>query len=190
VTRSRLVLACGALAALSAAAAASAFAQEPADATVFEYRVKAAFLLNFAKLTEWPASSFDTPDSPVGICVLGDNPFDGALDDAFENETAQGRPLEARTIRTAADLTGCHILFVPRARTAAAAARLRSRLGVVTVGETERFLERGGCINFIVESGRVRFEVSQEAADRQGVRFSSHLLRLAREADRPPGGGS
>jgi len=42
----------------------------PAADERLEYQVKAAFLLNFTKFIEWPASAFDTPDSPIVICIF------------------------------------------------------------------------------------------------------------------------
>jgi hypothetical protein len=47
----------------------AAFAQKSLD-----YKLKAAFLLNFVKFTDWPASSFARTDSPIGICVPGKDP--------------------------------------------------------------------------------------------------------------------
>lgn len=178
------------MAVLLAATAAPVPAQEGGQPPP-EYEVKAAFLLNFAKLTEWPAASFETPASPVVICLLGSNPFGPALQRTLDQETAQGRPVVARVVAAASRPEGCHILFVPRERTPPSGALLSSRTGgIVTVGETERFLEQGGCIAFVLESGRLRFDVSTQAAERQGVRFSSRLLRMARRSDRPPGDGS
>jgi len=50
----------------------------------------------------------------------------------------------------------------------------------LTVGETPDFLAQGGIINFILEGGKVRFQIDSKAAERADLRISSHLLRLAR----------
>ncbi len=50
---------------------------------------------------------------------------------------------------------------------------------VLTVGETDRFAQSGGMINFVLEENRVRFEINVEAADRAGLKISSKLLELA-----------
>ena len=50
---------------------------------------------------------------------------------------------------------------------------------MLTVGDTGGFLEQGGIVNFVLEGTKVRFEISQEAAQRAGIRISSRLLRLA-----------
>jgi hypothetical protein len=160
---------------------------QPADRAPGEYQVKAEFLLNFAKLTEWPASSFERPDSPLTICVVGGNPFGAALDDTLRNQTAGGHPLQARVIEGGAAGRDCHMLFVPRGREPAALPLLQaSRRGAVTVGESDRFLDQGGAIRFFTDGGRIHFDINPTSADKQGVKFSSQLLRLAR---RPGPGG-
>jgi hypothetical protein len=161
----------------------------PPPPTPLEYEVKAAFLLNFAKLTEWPDAAFERPDSPIRVCVAGSNPFGRALAQTFQNETAGGRPLEARVIATPAQASGCHMVFVPRRHSRAARDLIRAATpAAVTVGESDDFLTQGGAINFFIERGRVRFDINQQSAEQRGVRFSSQLLRLARREG--PGGSA
>jgi hypothetical protein len=47
---------------------------------VLEYRVKAAFLYNFALFTEWPEGTFSDDDSAIVFVVLGEDPFGSILD--------------------------------------------------------------------------------------------------------------
>ena len=57
------------------------------DSTTPEYKIKAAFLYNFAKLTDWPANAFSTTQSPLVIGVLGRDPFGALLDAKAALET-------------------------------------------------------------------------------------------------------
>jgi hypothetical protein len=143
-----------------------------------EYRVKAVYLFNFVKFVEWPPRA---APGPLTICVVGHNPFGAALDDALRGELVNDRPLVTRVIR--GPEPGCHVTFVPHG--AAASAYLGSARGspILTVGETPGFLEQGGIINFVVEAGKVRFEIDPKAAERADLRISSHLLRVARTPD-------
>jgi hypothetical protein len=50
---------------------------------------------------------------------------------------------------------------------------------VLTVGETERFTQTGGMINFIMEGNKIRFEINDETAKKAGLKISSKLLSLA-----------
>ncbi len=56
-----------------------AMALQPAPQPLRQYRIKAAFLYNFAKFVEWPPEAFDDEDSTLVLGVLGDDPFGAAL---------------------------------------------------------------------------------------------------------------
>ena len=51
---------------------------------------------------------------------------------------------------------------------------------VMTVGESDDFIDRGGMIRFTLDQGKVRFEINLKAADPAGLKFSSRLLLLAK----------
>jgi hypothetical protein len=141
-----------------------------------EYRVKAAYLFNFAKFVEWPAG---VATGPITICVAGRNVFGESLAETVSGETVNGRPFVVRVILEPAP--GCHIIFAPRGAAAAAYLRASQSTPALTVGESPDFIEQGGIVNFMVEGANVRFEINPEAAERAGLRISSRLLRLARE---------
>jgi hypothetical protein len=140
-----------------------------------EYRVKAAYLFNFAKFVEWPPAA---RRGALTICVAGRNVFGDALERTVTGESVDGRPLAVRVILEPMD--GCHILFVPRGAAAPAYLRASQDAPVLTGGEMPRFIDEGGVANFVLEGTNVRFEISQPAAERVGLRISSRLLRLAR----------
>lgn len=155
-----------------ALAGLTAFAQ---DATL-EYRVKAAYLFHFTKFVEWPAAALPENEA-LTLCVAAPNPFDGTLADIIEGERVAGRSLAARTV---GDVNGCHVLFVPEGVAAEPLLRGARTRPVLTVGESPDFLRQGGIINFVLEDGKVRFEINQDAATQADLRISSRLLRLAR----------
>lgn len=153
--------------------------------SLLEYSVKAALLLNFARFIEWPGGAFANARAPIDICVFAPNPFGDALDRALEGETVSGRTLVARDVRTAAGSAGCHVLFVPEgSETRAAALVRRSGPYTVTIGESRRFEDMGGAITFVVEDGRVRFNVNLRPAEDRGVRISARMLKLANRVGR------
>jgi hypothetical protein len=149
--------------------------------TTDEYQVKAAFLYNFAKFVEWPPQAFKSPTDPIAICILGEDPFGHALEDAVKGKTIEGRGFVVPRISEVRQADSCQILFVSsaeRKRARAILAELRAN-GVLTVGETEGFAEAGGVINFKLEGGRLRLEINVDAAERAKLRLSSKLLSLA-----------
>ena len=50
---------------------------------------------------------------------------------------------------------------------------------MLTVADTEGFLEAGGIVNFVTEESNIRFEINTAAAKRAKLAIRSKLLRLA-----------
>jgi hypothetical protein len=146
-----------------------------------EYEVKAAFLYNFIKYTEWPQKAFPTADTALTIGVLGTDPFRNLLDKAVEGKTFNGRKLIVRRFDQNQNFKTCHLLFISSSesgRLSQLLADLRG-LSILTVSETEKFAERGGIINFKMIGEKVRFEINNKAAESAGLRISSKLLNVA-----------
>lgn len=147
-----------------------------------EYKVKAAFLYNFAQYVEWPEERFKDKQAPIVLGVLGKDPFGRQLDETIKGKKIGERSFEVVRIKSPAEATGCHMLFIP----ATDAPWLREVLkecggkSVLLVGESTDFSASGGCINFYVDSGKVRFELNVDAAKRSRLEVSSKLLKVAR----------
>jgi hypothetical protein len=149
----------------------------PAADGLLEYQVKAVFLLNFTKFIEWPAEAFEQPESPVTICILGEDPFGAAINQTVSGEVVNGRKIAVQRIKHLPAPKSCQVLFL------GPAVKSLPDLGpgVLTVGEGESFEREGGMIAFIIENRRVRFDVNQAAAERAGLKISSKLLSVARD---------
>lgn len=146
-----------------------------------EYQVKAAFLYNFAKFAEWPPQTFKDSTEPIGVCVLGQDPFGGMLEEAVQGKQIGGRALVVHNISDARQAYSCHILFVSfseRKRLPSIFIGIKAA-SILTVGEMEGFTAEGGIVNFRLENGRVRIEINVQAAEHGRLRISSKLLSLA-----------
>lgn len=170
------------LLALVLAALAWMFIRNSEAAQVEEYLVKAAFMHKVAKFVEWPASSFASPSTPIRVCVIGDDPFDTALE-SIEKKVAQQRYLEVQRIRRVESIDGCHILFVSASeRGVLAPIQARSRkASVLTISDMDGFAQAGGMIQLLTDEGRIRFDINLESVQQSGLRISSNVLRLARQ---------
>jgi hypothetical protein len=151
----------------------------PADSQeLTEYRIKAAFLYNFAVFTEWPA---DTGRS-INLCILGMDPFGTELD------TLQGKPVGDRLLAVqrkaeGESLAGCHIVVIAPSAMPGLARVLEGLRGdeVLTVADSPGAARRGVALNMLVVQNRVAFEANLPVARAAGLNLSSKLLRLATE---------
>lgn len=165
----------------------TASGQTPAS----EYEVKAAFLYNFIKFVEWPPKSLPAKDTPYVIGILGDinndpffdpNALVNYLDLAVNGKLINERKLIVRRENRIANLKDCHLVFINKSERS----RLKEILVVVrennilTVSETEDFCQQGGIINFVKQSGKVRFEINPAAAEQSNLKISSKLLNVAK----------
>ncbi len=159
-----------------------------AAATPTEYQLKAVFLYNFAQFVEWPATAFSSPQAPLVICVLGEDPFGADLDRVTAGETAQNHPIAVARHQDVSTVDTCHILFVSESEAPRFPQILEAVKGrnILTVSDAEGFAESGGMIRFVTLQKRVRLRVSVEPASAAQLAISSKLLRLAEIV--PPGG--
>jgi hypothetical protein len=147
-----------------------------------EYQVKAAFLFNFAKFVEWPADAFPGVDAPLQICLLGLDPFGREFEEVIGDKSVNGHRIEVIHPSGVPQARGCQIIFVSSSENRQALEILRGLRGatVLTVGDTAGFARMGGIINFVLDDGRVRFEINVKAAERAHLKISARLLTVAK----------
>jgi uncharacterized protein DUF4154 len=152
------------------------------SATASPREVEAAFVRNFASYVAWPAQAFASDHAPWHVCVLGRDPFGGALEETLQGRTVQGRTFQIFRGRTVAELPECHIAVVlleSGERRRAALDALKGR-PVLTVGDAPGFLQEGGIILFHV-SDHVEFSVNLDQARAASLRVQTKMLEVARE---------
>jgi hypothetical protein len=145
-----------------------------------EHQVKAAFLINFPKYVDWPAEAFARTNSPIVIAVLGETRVTGEIQKVITGRTVNGREIVLKRLASGEEPDACHILFVPEAeqqRSPNLLAKVRD--GVLIVGESDDFLERGGIINLARRGGKIALEVNLPAAEKARIKIGSKLLGVA-----------
>jgi len=157
------------------------------DLAASERSVKAAYLYKFLGYVEWPASAFASPDAPITIGIMGAEDVAAELGAIVASRTIDNRPVVVRRLREGESLAGVHVVFVGRGdagRVRELARSARDR-GVLVVTESTGALDVGSMINFVVDEGRVRFEIAPSNAERAGVKLSSRLLAVAQAVRTP-----
>ncbi len=146
-----------------------------------EYQIKAVFLFNFAQFVTWPPAAFSQPDEPFRIGVLGNDPFDGFLDEAVNGEKVDGHPLVIRRYSSVEDAKECQILFISSSESQKMESILSGLRGlnILTVGDTEGFIRDGGIVRFVIKDNKIHFRINPEAAKSAELTISSQVLRLA-----------
>jgi len=172
-----------ALAAIGCAGASPTAAQVVDDAAAaLERSVKAAFVFKFAGFVDWPTQALP-PESPIRIGVMGEEAIVEEIREAASGRTVEGRRVLAKRVAVGDTLDGVHILFMrdPAFQEIADLIAGLKPDAMLIVTESPGALDLGSIVNFAVDEGRVRFDLSLEAAERRGLRLSSRLITVARQ---------
>jgi len=165
--------------AVAGAIALSVFTCSATAQPNLEYAVKAEYLAKLPPFIDWPPGSFDAPDAPINLCLLGSDPFGAQLNRAA-GEEVMSRVIAVRRLPSP-DLAGaCHILYLGSGQTLPEALSNRP---VLTVSDSEAI---PAMIQFVVRQNHVRFVIDEGAARRAGLHISAKLLALALSVKRGP----
>jgi len=148
-----------------------------------EYEVKAAYLYNFIKFIQWPATAFETKDSEFVIGIYGYDPFKNTLKEVLANNTVQNRKLVIKYFKTPDEIKNCHLLFISDVDEEELSIIIKkiNKTPVLTVGNNiKNFCLLGGIINFTKQDAKHRFVINNNQAVNANLKISSKLLFLAK----------
>ena len=152
-----------------------------------EYKIKGAFLYHFLSYIDWPKEAFEASNSPLVIGIFGEDPFGSILDKIAYTKQIEGRPIQIIRSSDVHQLRGSHIVFVPGTTGNEEEVQLLKAVEgsyTLSVGETARFIENGGSVEFFLEGNKVRFQFNMPIVDNSSLRISSKLLDLAKRSSR------
>jgi YfiR/HmsC-like len=143
-----------------------------------EYRLKAAFVYNFALFTEWPAEIGAT----LNLCVLGQDPF-GKEIDGLQGKAVGGRSIAVQRKANSESLSGCQVVYIAPSAIGGLQRVLDGLRGhpVLTVADSPGAAREGAALNMAVVQNKITFEANLQAARAARLDLSSKLLRLATE---------
>jgi hypothetical protein len=147
---------------------------------VSEPSLKAAFIFNFAKFTEWP-SDVRPATAPFNACVLGDDAVGEALARSVNGRMLADRRVIVSRITIDGTLRSCQLLYLSSVAAAQVAVVINAVRGapVLTISDADDFARLGGIAQLFVENGRTRFNFNLEEARQSHLQLSSKLLALA-----------
>jgi len=168
------------LALLLACATGQARARTGQADVSLEYAVKATYLYKLAPFVNWPPTTFTAANEPFHICVAGDDPFGHYLEKAVAGRSLGTHPFEVRRMDSLTPDAACQIVFISHLPSQSVRQALDAVSGrpVLTVLDSTTD-DPGGIVQFVIQSGRVRFVIDTAQAARNHITISSKLLNLA-----------
>lgn len=142
-----------------------------------EYTLKAAYLYNFALLTDWPLES---KSEDFNLCVYGHDSFSFALS-TLENKAIGERIIKVRTITVPEDAKKCQIVFFGEADKNKEQKLLReiASLPILLVSDNAKIAHYH--ILIVQDNERLAFTINTKALKESNLNLSSRLLNLAKK---------
>jgi hypothetical protein len=146
-----------------------------------EYSIKAAYLYNFALLTDWPPSK---KTDRVNMCFYGQHGF-GSTFDVLRKKSINNQPINLLDISKLAQVKDCHVLFLGEIDLKSQQELMRDIVGMPILVVTDNADIVSDMVNISIasEHGRLVFDINLDAAKQVGLNLSSKLLKLARKVN-------
>jgi YfiR/HmsC-like len=157
--------------------------------SVGTYKYQADYLFNFASFISWPTNSFASPTAPFIVCSLASPEQNAAIELAFKDHPVNGHPVKFVALESVPADLQCHLLFVasPERERPIEILRKIKKNGVLTVGESDAFLNAGGVISLVSEEiplkpgkFRIRFDLNRTAEASANLTIDRRAVQHAR----------
>ena len=146
-------------------------------------KLKAAYILSFAKLISWPQDVLPSKNVNLVFCAAATESLTNELRN-YSGKAIQGHRVQVVALGERGDSLGCHIVYIDPQHSFRWFERVERIKGQLWVGEEEGFINKGGVINFYIDGEKLRFEISVEHAKDSNLDISSRLLNLAKIVSR------
>ena len=153
-----------------------------------ETQVKNTYLCKFGNYVHWPKNMLANPDSNIVIGLATDDAVAEEVARVARRHKAGNHTLSVKRLQRGDTLNGIHILFIGKSENEHLADWLAMAQGqpILTITEAEQGLAVGSIINFVMDGNRVRFDVSNAAAERNKIKLDAELLSVARQVEGKP----
>jgi len=127
---------------------------------------------------EWSTKNGDK--NLIVICVTNTDKFSETIH-SLHKRAVNGRTISLQNIASYDDIEECDVLYIPTGKST----DLRQTLSklennnILTISDRQGSAKQGVILNFPVENQKVMIEINIDAANKQSIRFSAKLLRIA-----------
>ena len=145
-----------------------------------DYKYHSLFMYNFTRYIKWP-------DAAIGkefvIGVIGKSGITEHLEKMAQTKSVNGIPIVVKTFKTPAEITDCHMLFIPENYSSkfTEVKTLLTGKYTLVISEKAGLAEKGSDINFVINNGRWNFEMNQASTDQRNLKVSSELTKFAQK---------
>jgi hypothetical protein len=136
----------------------------------------AAYLYNFGRSVEWPATAFANDDARFRIGIVGRPELTENFAQMTKGKNLAGREVSVRALSDTSEAAKCQIIFFADPSQVGPILAAVKGKPVLCVGEGPDFLKAGGMIAFSRRGPRLVFEASPEALESASLTANASIL--------------
>lgn len=142
------------------------------------HEVYAAMVFNFIKYVQWPDEG---TQGEFVVGVIGDDDVYNTLKQWYDGKPKGAKKYVIKRLTAADEAYGCQVVFMGRSKSRDFDALKSSVKGrsVLTITEGNGLGERGSCINFKQQNGKLRFELNQTVVTNANLKVAGQLSSMA-----------
>ncbi len=141
------------------------------------YQLHSVYMYSFIKYVQWP----EQKGTEFVIGVYGESPVTEHLEKMASVKKAGDKPIVIREVTDLSGSSGLNMLFISD-EMSDQVTEVISRIGgsnILIISEGEGKGKEGSNINFVEREGKLAFELNRAAMERENLKVSSELTRLA-----------
>ncbi|WP_083631321.1 YfiR family protein [Labilibacter marinus] len=141
---------------------------------------KALFMFNFAKYIEWPASSNQTE---FVIGVYGNDEIITELKKLAAARKINNKSIVVKSVKSPSEAGNAHIFYIPPSKSGEIDKVTSFFTGKSTliVSDKDGLCKKGAGINYVMQGGKMKFEVNKANIIKQKLKVDPKLISLGIE---------
>jgi hypothetical protein len=140
-----------------------------------EFELKAALLYQFSRFITWPETSDN--EASFNVCVVGNDPFKHRLE-GIKKRRYKNKPIDVKYPENSEQIQHCHIVYLVDPDCTVCQ---KLKTPALLVSSQKGFVDKGGEIEFIEQSGKVRFKLNRKSLEGKALKVSAKLYEVAVE---------
>jgi len=156
-----------------------AFIKPVYSEATLEYKIKAALIFKLSRFIQWPASALKNKNQPFNLCILGQDPFNEAID-ALTTRKTQGHPIVIHRFYIY-HKQNCQMLFISTSERLlyhSVLEKIKTQ-PILTLSDITNFAKENGMIEINKKGKRFGFSINLKKAKKADLKISATLLQMA-----------
>ncbi|MCU0430460.1 MAG: YfiR family protein [Cytophagaceae bacterium] len=142
------------------------------------YKLHSIFIYKFTQYIEWPDKA---SGGEFVIAVVGSSPIQAELEGLAATKKVGAKNIVVKKLTPSSDFSTCHIIFLAEGQSSHLSSIAGKVVGkpILFISEVTNGAKKGAGINLIIVDDKMKFEMNKGSVEKQGLKVSGDLVKLA-----------